>query len=602
MARRTIADRIRWLEQNWVVKDGARWSLRGREWVRDQIIRPLYGWRISSRGDGELCDRCAKFAGRVVEWSPELEDTIERDHAAGHDGAPACPGLRLVKIQVVVLCVNRRGGKTTNALAIAGELVAHDEYQDVMMFAAAGQQTEALFRDNLVDPFRRIEVDGGEVDDFEITANAIRFEEHHSKIVIVDSSKRSVTGRGENMLIVEEARDVDGALFVKALPSILDRNYLMCGNKHRFPFSVDDAERPRKRCPTCTARLEPHYARVLIVSSAGVLDDSPDLAWFSELVTMLEREPVPSFHLFRDDDVANPAIAQEARGVLEVFERVPAISEMVRAERTNEFARKGDSFLTDAEIRRCIDPTIRHADGYLGRCIAFLDTALTTELISLVVAVPDDGVAPYWQRPREAPALPPWSLLTIASIWTWEPKKLRGGIADDGVMWEELEPILPLFPALAELWVDVRIQPWAHRLVERAHRSKTLHGRALKRYQHGSKEKEVRRSGFKLLHQRITGKTIRLFGPADDPRIKRLIREMEGLKRKIDADGDWDVIDRNRKVMHADIASGIAALCERAFTLRIARPTLSDVQRTSPELRKVFARDRRFGGLNPDSF
>lgn len=595
--RRTVDDRERWLEENWTVKDGSPWSLRGREWVRENMLRPLYGWRIYSRAaEGEsLCARCRKSAGKIKEWSPELEDIIERDHGPWHiDG---CAGLGLAKIQVIVVCVNRRGGKTTNVLAFAAERIAHEPFQEIMMFAAAGAQTEKLFTDNLKDPLLRIENEGGDIDEFEVTATSVRFTENASAIHIVDSSRRSVTGRGENMLIVEEARDVDGALFVKALPSILDRNYLLCPNGHRHPFTPEDADRPRRRCPECTDRLEPHYATVFIISSAGVLDDSPELAWFSELVTMLERDRPPSFHLFRDDSVANPAITKESRGVLEVFERVPAIGEMVRAERTNEFRKKGESYVSDADVRRCIDPALRAEDGTRSTALAFLDTSLKKDLISLVVMVPDEGGDAWWARGANPPPPAPWALVTVPCLWMWEPRKLPGGVADEHVMWKELEPILPQLPSLLEVWVDVRVQPWAHRLVELAHRSKTSYGRLFRRYQHGHKEEEVKRAGFKILANRIEGRTLRLFGPQTDPRIKRIIDEFNGLKKKVGPDGDWSVVDRNRKIMHADLVSGLASLCERVWELQVKRAAgfKKIASRTSPELERIFKRDPRLG-------
>lgn len=601
--RRKIADRVKWLEDNWVTKDGHRWSLKGREWVMEEIIRPLYGWRISSAAEGDdvLCKRCTKFAGRIVEWSSELEDVIERDHASGHDGA--CAGLFLRKIQVVVVCVNRRGGKTTNVCAVSGEMIAHDPWIDMMMFASAGAQTETLFRENLLQPLQTIEDEGGDIEEFEATRDRVVFPELHSQFEIVDSSRRSVTGRGKNRLIVEEARDVDGTLFVKSLPSILDRNFLTCPNGHRFPFEVEDARQRRKRCPTCTERLEPHFAAVLIVSSAGILDDSPDLKWFSELVTKLEEEPHPAFHLFRDDDVANPAIAEESRELMAVFEKVPSISDLMHAERTNAFSQKGDKFLSGPEYSRCLDPQLLHADGCADPCILFFDTSLKKDLLSLTCLAVDEGTAPFWARGPKASAVKPWSLVYVPSIFTWDPKEVFRAADGRIVKHEEvardlLSPILPLFPNAREIWVDVRGQLWAHRFVELGAVSGQSWGRKLKKYQHGGKEQEVRRNGFTLLGQRVTGRTIRMF--AHD----RVKREIDGLIKKQDTQGNVDVVDRVRKLMHADVVSGLAALCERAWTLQVQRATAGDInRRMSPQMTNVLDRLRGPGRkLSPDSF
>lgn len=596
---RTIAERVRWLQQNWTVKDGSPWTIEGREWVLEEIIRPLYGWKISSGGDGKLCSRCAKFAGRIVEWLPDIEDLIDRDHGLRHDGA--CPGLVMRKIQVVVVCVNRRGGKTTNVCALAGEMISHDEYVDMMMFAAAGAQTSTLFRENLLEPLRRIEDDGGEIDDFESNGERVWFPDLHSQFEIVDSSRRSVTGRGKNRLIVEEARDVDGAMLVKALPSILDRNFLTCREGHRFPFSAEDRERRRKHCPVCTSRLEPHFGTVVIVSSGGVIDDSPALKWFAELVVMLEEKPQPAFHVFRDDDVANPAIAQESRDVMSVFEAVPSIGSMMTAEMSNTLTAAGDIYIDRAELARVTDPQLHHVDGTDAPCILFFDTSLKKDLLSLTALATDDGSAPFWRRGAGAEALPPWTLVNVPSIFWWDPKavfRTSGGVVHyEEVAWALLAPILPLFPNAREIWIDVRGQLWAHRLVELGRASGTPWGRKFQRYQHGGKEEEVRRTGFTTFEQRVKGRTIRMF--AHD----RVRQEIEGLKKVQNAKGYFDVVDRKRKLMHADIVSGIAALCGRAWELRVQRRTIGELNAATPgTARAIVDRMAGFGKLTPDSF
>ncbi len=599
MPRRKIADRIQWLEANWIMKDGARWSLQGREWIMEQMIRPMYGWRICSTAEqpDQVCARCAKFLGRLVEWSPAIEDVIERDHSLGHDGT--CAGLYMVKIQVVVVCVNRRGGKTGNSCALAAERIAHEEFIDVMMFAAAGQQAEVLFTENLVNPLSIIEDEGGDVDDFVVTGSKVRFPELHSQFEIVDSSKRSVTGRGKDVLICEEARDVDGVLFVKALPSILDRNFLRCENGHRFTFGVEDQVKRRKWCPVCQQRLEPNFGTVLIVSSGGVIDDSPAFKWFADLVTMLElaEKPRPMFHLFRDDDVANPAIAEESKAVMEAFEDVPGISDLIRAERTNAFSQRGEVFITSSDYRRIIDPKLAHADGCIEPCVMFFDTSLKKDFLSLAVIAMDDGTAPFWQRPPKAGPLPPWTLAFTPSRFMWDPKVVFRAVDGDivrheEVAWQLLQPILPNFPNVREIWVDVRGQLWAHRLVEMANASKTPWGRKFLRYQHGSKEKEVKRNAWKIYEQRVTGRTLRTFS---HPRV---IKELEGLMRKKNTDGEWDVIDRSRKLMHADMLSGEAALCGRIWELKVQRTTAAEInERIAGEsVRGVLDKYSRPGG------
>src|SRR5687767_4575682 len=117
---RSVGERIAWLEQNFMTKKLTPWrvtGIRGREWVINHLFVPAYGWRIWSMArDGEvLCADCGAAAGVILEWSAELEQLIETEHTPLHDGR--CPGLELVPIQVVVLCLPRREGKTVNVAA-----------------------------------------------------------------------------------------------------------------------------------------------------------------------------------------------------------------------------------------------------------------------------------------------------------------------------------------------------------------------------------------------------------------------------------------------------------------------------------------------------
>lgn len=573
---RTIEDRIRWLEENWITAKGTRWSLKGREWVRDQILVPLHGWKISSRArEGEdLCLACQKFAGKVVEWSAAREDAIEAYHFPGH--TPGCAGLEFRKVQLVVVCLNRRGGKTTNLMAAAGEAVSHDEWWEGMMFAASGNQTDHLFRENLLQQLAIIESDTGDVEEFEASTTSVRFPELHSKFFVVDSSPRSVTGRGPSVLLIEEARDVDGLLFVKALPSILDRNHLTCENGHRWAFEEEDQVKRRKWCPECRARLQPHYAVVVLVSSGGVLDDNPRFLWFAETVVLLERSPRPGAHIFRDDDVANPAIVRESKDILSIFEEVPSISDLVRAERTNAFTQRGDVYISESVYSRCYDPTLHHVDGTADRCVMFLDTSQKKDLLSLTVFADDDGAAPFWRRPLNAARPPPWTWVYTPALYIWDPKDVfklvdHASLQYETVMWDLLAPILPQFPNVIDIWVDVRGQPWAHNLVNAAHTSRTPWGRKFRRYQHGSREKEVRQMAFKLFLQRVEGRTLRTF------RNKRVSDELAGLIKRVAPGGDFEVVDRARKLMHADVVSGLASLCERVWTMRVQRATAKDI-------------------------
>lgn len=610
--RRTVEDRIAWLEQNFQTKDGHPWSIKGRPWVKEELFRPAYGWRISSRAtrdDEYLCTECQPYAGRIVDWSEQLEDLIELDCCPGHDTAKRCAGLELVPIQVVILCLPRREGKTANFAGLVVEFVAHEEAQDVMFVAAAGDQAGALFDKNFVKPLKANEELAGE---WSATSSSLRWTETESEIEVVPCSERSITGRGIDLVVVDEARDVNGDVFGKAIFSVRDRNGLTCVHGHRFPMLRDDAGRPRKRCPTCTARLKPHFGRIVIASSAGKLDENPAFQWFAELVQQQAESPDPWVHLYRNDESLNPAVAAESNRMLTTFARVPALADVVAGESANTFSAKGSAYLTEGAVAAVINPRLAHVNGSRAPALLFLDTAQTKDLISLTVLVDDDGTAPFWRRPPNAPPLAPWSLVTLASVWTWKPSEIlsRGASEEQALvelvdaMLPELKRLMPLFPDARELWIDVRARPWAHELVNRIMREKpSLPWRSVtKRYQWGAKEKEIKRASFKLLEQRVVGRTIQLF---DHPRIKPEIR---GLKKKwlSSHPGDYEVIDAKRSVMHADVVAGLASLCERAWVLQTEQraQSIGAIERgLSPAVQKLFSRDRGLGRrMTPDSF
>lgn len=556
LSTRTVDDRIRWCEQNLRMTDGSPWSIASRPWVRDKLFLPSYGWTISSRSSSsppKLCDRCGRVAGRVVAWSPELEDKLDA-------GCSSCAGLKLTPIQSIVQYLPRREGKTTNLLSLCVEEMFSEQNRRTVYMAGSKDQSEVIGLENIRAYLRDNE---DLADEWTIVGNEFRVPENNNVLEIVPAAQTS-RGRGATRVVFEEAKDVPATAVAALLPSIMDNNGQTCVRGHAWPLT------PRRReCPVCSARVRPWFGQVLIVGTGGLDESNEDLAWFKQLVEQLEREPNPAAFIYASRVSLNPKVAGESRQMIDsVFAKVPSLSAAVSAELGNEFRQKGDAFLGQREWRRTVDPDLELGLGSDRPAIAFLDTSLSQDVTSLVVMLDDDGTHPWWRRDKAATQ--PWELMSVAAIEVFDPK-LMGGTIDVESVYDACARVLPLYPGLREFWVDTRLMPWARAFVDRIIKERSAWGRLAKRYAHGGKENEVRNRAWVVYEQRILNVTIR------HPKLDRLEQEILGLRRHVGANG-FEVRDRNRKRRHADIAEAIASLAGRAWELR-TQPQSASVSR-----------------------
>ena len=54
----SLADKVTFATKHITTPDGEPFSLKGREWVLDQMWRPLDGWKLWPEKRGELCIDC----------------------------------------------------------------------------------------------------------------------------------------------------------------------------------------------------------------------------------------------------------------------------------------------------------------------------------------------------------------------------------------------------------------------------------------------------------------------------------------------------------------------------------------------------------------
>lgn len=610
-----LADRhLAWAEKFYQVKGGQPFTIEGREWVRDRFFAPAFGWRLWPKNPARLCETCrARVDPEVfVDWAPALVRSLVMHRRR----AKTCDGLRLIPCMVTVENLVRGDGKTTNMFALASAALADPELAPltIQFMASAGSQTGTLIDENLLDP---IAADRVLRKKFSTKGNKVVFD--HGKraksyLEFVETSFRSNTGRRRGVILIDEARDVQARAVASVLPSIRATSKFFCPRGHsERPFEPDKVF----QCPTCAEDMLPFVPRIWMVSSSG-LDEGED-QWFNQLVELRQELPVPYLYLHRSEAAQNPNVAQHEQDVLEeAFADVPALKDYLAVELGNVPARKGDAFVTKADLRAVTDETIKNLVGSPLDCVGFLDTSWSGDLTSLLLAGWDPDECDH-----------PWQRLRVLHWAVWKPETLSGGVIDPSAIQEHFDHHLPLFPALKMLLVDDRGMHWAKDFVYWNNRERArTYGRKVKAF-HGKRERradgsvvkrgeripglwggeEDRIRGWQLLEQRIaaTGQGVEALAIPTSTELPELHAELLGVVRKLMSDGSYQITDRSRKKRHADVAEALAGCCLLAYVeqTRSTAQSLSDVQRSraASAFKDVFGGGRRLtGSLIDDMF
>ncbi len=528
----TLADKISFAQKHIRTPDGEPFSLEGRQWVLDELWRPLDGWKLWPVQKGSLCSSCSDRAGKLTEDYHASDETRTPKHAA-----TGCAGLKSEPIVIVAEFLKRQTGKTFNVAAWAMSRAFKDKRESIALLAGSEAQVERLYNKNYKKP---IEGSRALSKRAHCLGTRIHVESTDSDIEILPTAMSSV-GDTRTVVILDECRVVPPDIAVAMIPTLFARGGWQCPDYHvRTHAGVSDASAP-KECSVCGKATEPWHGKALLLSSAGELDDS-EADWFFEFVEYYQKNPHPNVHVFASSETLNPKVSQKMVDVtVEVFGALESTKVYANIEGSNEPGRKDDDVLTPAEVKRCADPKLENLDECALPCVGFLDTALVVEKISLVTLAQDPA------------SLTPWEKVFTPRIDFWLPSEMRGGVADEDVIYAHLAKVLPLYTGLRELNFDVRTgatggETWGRRVVAKLRKDGFRVVIWEKTSQHES------HAGWAELIKRIRQTTIRYL---DLPEIHREIRGVTTRRRgEVSA-----VVDKNRKKSHKDITEGLALCC-----------------------------------------
>lgn len=519
-----IARRIAFAEKFVTDKQGRKFSLEGRDWVVENMWAPLEGYKLwPGSNTNSMCEDCKDKIGTIVESHKPVE--------CGKCGGKLTPE----PIVCTVLCLPRRAGKTFNATAYCLSSIFQRKHKSISYVAASEDQTSALAADNFIGAVQRNPTLSRSA---KISGNLIRVPKTESKWEGLSTSFKSITGRGRSLIVIDEARDIAARVAMSVIPSVFEAGGVECLRGH---YHTEKITEEISVCPLCGDDLIPWRGRILIMSAAGVLEGGEG-DWFKSLVERLETKPHKNFHMFRADNqkALNPQIDKATVDAIEgVFGDLDETRHYVEVEIGNEFTRKGEDFVTKAEIERVVDKSLKNKVGSERPCVGFLDTSVSRDLTTLLILAEDESSVNRWENVR------------VEHIKVWEPKKQPDGVIDPEAVLEYLRQNLPMFPGMVDLRIDTRAMPWAIKMVKQIKRKEPW-ARVVDGYNGNRSE---RASSWNILEQRIRACTLKM------PDNETLQKELLSVRRLLTLDGIIEIRDRDRKRRHADIADALATSC-----------------------------------------
>jgi hypothetical protein len=514
-------------EKHLTAPDGTPFSFDGRDWLLEQIWRPLCEWKLWPRSSDPLCDDCAKQAGTFV---------AEHKGRRAHDG---CPGLEPQPQLIVAADLRRQSGKTMGASGLLLSRVFLDAHESIVLLAGSEDQVKRLFDDHYAR-----QVLGSPALSKHATVRGTRISTDKKSELIIVPTTISAVGGTHTAVVLDECRIVPPDVAVAMLPTMFARGGWQCPLFHvRTHNGVEDKDAPRK-CGVCGRRTEPWYGRALMLSSAGELSDSGQ-DWFFEFKEFYKTNPHPNVHVFSSQESLNPKVSSKMVGVVaEVFGALDSTREFAEIETSNRSMKRGQPFMSDIDIKRCIDKRIINLASCAAPSFGFLDTSETTDKTSLVILS---------DLAREGTA-DPWDVVTQTRLDVWIPKETEAGVIDSVAVEAHLENILAMFTGLVRLKIDTRGRPWAIAMFNRLRR------KSAKLARYDKTDRGERNAGFGKLWQRMVTRP--------DPKIvlqdhAEQTRELKFARKKRDASGDVVVCDpnTNREKYHLDITESVAMCC-----------------------------------------
>jgi hypothetical protein len=563
----TLKEKIRFSEQYIINKEGRKFSMVGREWVRDNIFLPVDGFKLWMKEGTDPCPTCRESLNSVIE-NPYDNQTKDCQ----------CGGLVAEPIIVTVINVARQEGKTFSSMAYALSTMLLNKNKSFALLCATEDQCETLISECYSEAICRSPKLESlcDVQRLKITAKKTG-----SIFEGLSTSHKSVTGRSRTHLLIDEARDIPARTAVALIPAIFAMKGVECPASH-VQLTEEQAEKAPKKCSVCGERLVPWQGRILITSSSGIMDDSEN-DWFAELVESLTVNPHPNYFLYKSEESLNPSKSKKTIGAIEdVFGSLSSTKHYISSEISNKFSRKGEDFLSRSDLKRCIDKDLVNIDGTNEASVAFLDTSVNVDKTSLVILSDDvDKGGKLFEFVDES------------RLDYWQP---RGGhpINPDDILYR-LDAVMPAYTNLKAFCVDTRGMPWAQELVLTIRKSNRPWRNKIKPW--GERKSYDSQAGWSALQQRILASPPKIRLQHDIAQNK----EFDGLRIKMDSTrGGVFVADRDRRISHKDITESLACACYMiSVEIMHTGLRLSDVSRRDGLGRGVVSSGRR---LEPKGF
>ena len=524
----SVESRLKFARKHVTNKEGVHFATRGRPWVEDELFRPAEGYKLWPIELTTTCDECKDRISEIVE-TPDDNPTT----------ACECGGLSAEPIIITVLNLQRQDGKTFSTMGLITSIMFQDKNKSIAFLCTSEDQAEKIFGENYGAC-----INGSKALSKRAVVKRMGFTVPSRKNIFeaLPASHKSVTGRSRTHIVIDEARDIPARIVMALLPSIFSMGGIECPRGHvhlnNEEMAADDAP---EKCSACGDRLLPWFPRVIITSSSGILDGS-ESDWMAEMLEELEKRPNPNAHTFASGESLNPAKSKKVvDAVSTIFGALPSTRHYIAAEVDNQWTRKGVDFMAPADIKRAVDNKLINEYKTGDPCVAFLDTSKTVDLTSLVILAEDTD------RSSE-----PFEYVRMARLDVWSPKDFQTGVIDDREILKHLDHVLPMFPGLLSVVVDVRGNPWAIRLVAKAKKGRS-YSRAMDAWTKNSTvESQI---GWGLLEARIRQLTIRMQSDS------RIITEFKGVAKKQVGADEYKIVDRDRRRSHMDITETMACAC-----------------------------------------
>lgn len=527
----TLDDKISFAQSYIQNKEGIRFSLKGRQWVKDDFFLPVDGFKLWNTKANKLCKECKPRIGEIIEH-PDDNPTI----------GCYCKGLEAEPIIVTILNLHRQDGKTFSVMAYGLSTIFKNKNKSLALLAASEDQGEVLYREN----YRQtVEKEPKLAKRAVIKRMRLDVPKQNSSIEVLSASHKSATGRSRTHLLLDEARDIEARVAMALLPAIFTMHGIECPYGH-IQLNAEQAIDAPEKCSMCGERLTPWYGRIVIATASGVIDDN-ESDWCYELIEHLTKEPHPNFHVFQSDVSLNPAKSEKiVHAVEDVFGRLHSTRDYVSAEVGAQWTRKGNAFMNKADLSRCYDKNLTNdPTGFTAPCFGFLDTSLTTEKTALVIVADDIGRSSF-----------PFEYVYQAWLYYWIPKNMPNGVIDDRAVRQHLDLLMPMIPGLKKIYVDTRGMPWAISMTKEIKKSNVAWKHKIQDWYQRYEESD---KGWSALQHRILNSpepTIRLqYDKAQEDEFKGLKLKNRGQ------DGQLRVVDINRNKQHKDITESLAMCC-----------------------------------------